>query len=72
MTAEMWLELEPIKHRCHVQLAAVRQFPRGMHGAALLLRWPPCFSMELGFALLPVVLVRRLGGLGHQNSLLFF
>ena len=67
MTPEMWLELEPIKHRCHVQLAAVRQFPRGMHGVALLLQWPPRFTLELGLALLLVVLVPRLGGLGHQN-----
>ena len=52
MTPEMWLELELIKHRCHVQLAAVRQFPRGMHGVALLLQWPPCFTLELGLALL--------------------
>ena len=37
MTPEMWLELEPIPHRCNVQLAAVRQFPQGMHGVALLL-----------------------------------
>ena len=64
MIPEMLLEIEPIKHRCHVQLAAVRQFPRGMHGVALLLQWPPCFTLELGLALLIVVLVPRLGGWG--------
>ena len=45
MTPEMWLELEPIKHRCHLQLAAVRQFPREMHGVALLLQWPSRFTL---------------------------
>ena len=64
MTPEMWLELEPIKHRCLVQLAAVRQFPREMHGVALLLQWPSRFTLESGLALLLVVLVPRLGGWG--------
>ena len=64
MTPEMWLELEPIKHRCLVQLAAVRQFPREMHGVALLLQWPSRFTLESGIALLFVVLVPRLGGWG--------
>ena len=66
MTPEMWLELEPIKHRCHVQLAAVRQFPRETHGVALLLQWPSRFTLESGLALLLVVLVPRLGGKGHH------
>ena len=64
MTPEMWLELEPIKHRCLVQLVAVRQFPREMHGVALLLQWPPRFTLDSGLALLIVVLVPRLGGWG--------
>ena len=71
MTPEMWLELEPIKHRCHVQLAAVRQFPREMHGVALLLQWPPRSTLESGLAILLVVLVPRLGGVGHQFIYLF-
>ena len=37
-----------------------------MYGVALLLQWPPRFTLELGLALLLVVLVSRLGGLGHQ------
>ena len=65
MTPEMRLELEPIKHRCYVQLAAVRQCPRGMHGAALLLQWPPRFTLVLDVYLLLAVLLPRLVGLGH-------
>ena len=36
MNPEMSLEREPISHRCHAQLAAVRQFPQGMHRVAFL------------------------------------
>ena len=64
MTPEMWLELEPIKHRCHVQLAAVRQFPREMHGVALLLQWPYVLLWEIVSRSPSVVLVPRLGGWG--------
>ena len=66
MTPEMWLELEPIKHRCLVQLAAVCQFHREMHCVALLLQWPSRFTLESGLALLLVVLVPRLGGWGAK------
>ena len=64
----MWLELEPIQHYCHAQLAAVRQ---NSSGNALM----PCFcfarqshvlSWNLGATSL-LVAVPRLGGLGHQN-----
>ena len=48
MTPEMWLELEPITHRCHVQLAAVRQNPSGdQHGVALLLHWLSRSTLEI-------------------------
>ena len=48
MTPEMWLELEPIKHRCHAQLAAVRQNPSGdQHGVALLLHWLSRSTLEI-------------------------
>ena len=65
---ETWLELEPIQHCCHVQLAAVRKYSPGN---ALM----PCFcfarqdhvlSWNLGATSL-LVAVPRLGGLGHQN-----
>ena len=67
MAPETWLELEPIKHRCLVQLAAVRQLPREMHGVALLLQWPSRFTLESGLALLIVVLVPRLAGWGIKQ-----
>ena len=67
MTPEMWLELEPIKHRCHAQLAAVRQNPSGdQHGVALLLHWLSRSTLEWCATSLHVVLVPRLGGLGRQ------
>ena len=67
MTPEMWLELEPIKHRCHAQLAAVRQNPSGdQHGVALLLHWLSRSTLEWCATSLHVVLVPRLGGLGRN------
>ena len=68
MTPEMWLELEPIKHRCHAQLAAVRQNPSGdQHGVALLLHWLSRSTLEIVCHPPSCGLVPRLGGLGRQN-----
>ena len=74
MTPEMWLELVPILHQCHAQLAAVRQFPQGMHRVASL---PLCSASHVlpwivGTTSLLVALALRLGGLGCQNSFRFF
>ena len=64
----MWLELSP-SHIRHAQLAAVRQFPQGMHDAALLLHSlaKPRFTLQIPCRLPSCGLVPRLGGLGHQN-----
>ena len=49
MTPQLWLELSP-SHIRHAQLAAVRQFPQGMHGVALLLHCLAfsCPTLEIG------------------------
>ena len=47
-----------------MQLAAVRQFPREMHGVALLLQWPYVLLWEIVSRSPSVVLVPRLGGWG--------
>ena len=49
----MWLELSP-SHIRHVQLAAVRQIPQGMHDAALLLHRSHVLPCRLRAACLPV------------------
>ena len=73
MTPEMWLELEPIKHRCHAQLAAVRQNPSGdQHGVALLLHWLSRSTLEWCATSLHVVLVPWLRGLGRHFYLFMF
>ena len=43
----MWLELEPITHRCHVQLAAVRQIPQGLSTVL------PCYCIAWHSHVLP-------------------
>ena len=53
MTPEMWLALSP-SHIRHAQLAAVRQFPQGMHDAALLLHRSHVLPCRFGAACLPV------------------
>ena len=69
MTPEMWLELVPILHQCHVQLAAVRQNPSGDARCCLTTAYV-AFSrstLEDVCHLPSCGLVPRLGGLGHQN-----
>ena len=53
----MSLELEPISHRCHAQLAAVREIPRDQHGVALLLHWLSRSTLEIVCPRAPPLLV---------------
>ena len=73
MTPQLWLELSP-SHIRHAQLAAVRQIPKGMHDAALLLHSSAnsCYTLQIPCRLLSCGLVPRLGGLGRQNFLQVF